>query len=296
MHTLKNSRYRGILCILMAAFCFSCMNVCVRMAGDVPTIQKSFFRNIASLFIAVGILLREGKGFLPTDRKNWPLLLGRATFGTIGLLSNFYAVDHLTLSDASMLNKMAPFFAVIASVFLLKEKLSPVQGLSLVGAFTGALLIIKPSVHNLVLFPALIGLLGGAGAGLAYTLVRMLGKRGERNPVIVFVFSAFSCLVAVPWLLFDYHPMEPRQLLFLLLAGVFASGGQFSVTAAYCAAPAREISVFDYSQVIFSAILGFFLFGDVPDGLSLLGYVLICGMAVMNCWYSNRQARKSVTL
>ena len=74
--------------------------------------------------------------------------------------------------------------------------------------------------------------------------------------------------------------MEAKQLLFLLLAGAAGAGGQFAITAAYTYAPAREISVYDYTQVIFSAILGFFLFGQLPDRYSVIGYILICGMGV----------------
>lgn len=285
-----SSKYRGIFFIMLSAFCFACMSVCVRLAGDVPTIQKSFFRNAVALTVAFVILLREKKGFFPQNAHNWPLLLLRSTFGTIGLLANFYAVDHLMLSDASMLNKMSPFFAVIASYFLLKEKLSLVQIFSLVGAFTGALFIIKPTLSNMVLVPSLVGLLGGLCAGTAYTMVRMLGQRGERSSVIVFVFSSFSCLVALPFLLMDYHPMAGAQLVALLGAGIFAAGGQFSVTAAYCNAPAREISVYDYSQVIFSAILGFVLFHDIPDVYSFIGYFLICSMAIMNFKHNQKRA------
>lgn len=289
--TKINPKYKGIFFILLAAFFFSCMNVCVRLAGNVPTFQKSFFRNLVALLVALVLLLREGKGFRPVDPKNWPLLLCRAFFGTLGVLANFYAVDHLLLSDATMLSKMSPFFAVIASYFLLKEKLSPVQLVSLAGAFGGALFIIRPSFSNMDLGPSLVGLLGGLGAGVAYTLVRLLGKHGERGPYIVFIFSAFSCLSVLPWVVTSFTPMTAGQLLALLGAGLFAAGGQFSITAAYCHAPAREISVYDYSQVIFSALLGFFIFGDVPDLLSVLGYVIICGMAVLNFWYNNRPAR-----
>lgn len=291
--TKRNSKYRGILLILGAAFCFSCMNVCVRLAGDVPTFQKSFFRNLVAFLVALALLAWERKGFGPENPKNWPLLLGRSFFGTVGLLANFYAVDHLLLSDATMLNKMSPFFAVIASFFLLKEKLSPVQGVSLVGAFIGALLIIKPTFGNMDLGPSLIGLLGGLSAGMAYTLVRLLGKRGERGAYIVFVFSAFSCLAVLPYVLVVHAPMTAKQVLTLVAAGLFAAGGQFSVTAAYCCAPAKELSVYDYSQIIFSALLGFFIFGDVPDVLSVLGYFSICGMAVLNFRHSNRLSRKS---
>ena len=220
------------------------------------------------------------------------MLLARAAFGTVGILANFYAVDHLMLSDASMLNKMSPFFAVVASFFILKEKISLKQVLILVGAFLGALFIIKPTLSNMLLIPSVVGLCGGLCAGVAYTCVRKLGLHGERGPVIVFAFSGFSCLVALPFVIFHYSPMELNQLLWLLGAGVAATGGQFSITAAYCNAPAREISVYDYSQVIFSAILGFFLFGDVPDLSSVIGYVLICTMAVVNFKLNNRKTEK----
>ena len=285
-------KHRGIFFILLSAFCFACMSVCVRLAGpEIPTIQKSFFRNAVALLVALGVLLKEKQGILPENKKNWPWLLARSFFGTVGMLANFYAVDHLMLSDASMLNKMAPFFAVIASYFLLKEKIALKQVFMLLGAFAGALFIIKPTLSNLDLVPSLLGLLGGICAGTAYTFVRKLGKLGERGPVIVFVFSAFSCLVAVPFILFDYTPMTAAQTVALLGAGVFAAGGQFSVTAAYCSAPARELSVYDYSQVIFSAILGFVLFSDVPDFCSIIGYILICTMAVVTFRFNNRPQR-----
>lgn len=263
------------------------MSALVRLAGDVPTFQKSFFRNLIALIVAAVILLREGKDFRPASPKNWPLLLARAFCGTVGLLANFYTVDHLLLADASMLNKLSPFFAVVASYFLLKEKISPVQALSLAGAFAGALFIIKPSLSNMDLLPSLIGLLGGIGAGVAYTFVRLLGKRGERKSYIVFVFSAFSCLVVLPAVLADPAPMTTGQTACLVGAGLCAAGGQFSITGAYSCAPARELSVYDYSQIIFSTVLGFFLFGDVPDVYSFIGYALICGMAILTFWYNN---------
>ena len=75
----------------------------------------------------------------------------------------------------------------------------------------------------------------------------------------------------------------------LLLAGLFAAGGQFSITAAYCFAPAREISVYDYSQILFAAVTGYFLFQQIPDGYSVLGYIIICSMALFMFFYNKRQ-------
>ena len=147
------------------------------------------------------------------------------------------------------------------------------------------MLIVKPGFSSEA-FPALIGLLGGMGAGAAYTAVRALSKKGEKSARIVFFFSAFSTIACLPYLLLDYHPMTWGQLACLLAAGASAALGQFGVTLAYAHAPAKEISVFDYTQVLFSAILGFFLFGQIPDGLSFIGYFVICGVSVLMFFYN----------
>lgn len=284
----SKKRYKGIICIIMSAFCFALMSFFVRMAGDLLPIQKSFFRNFVAAIFAGVILMKNGVPF-HCKKENLGYMLGRSICGTIGILCNFYAVDHLVLADASMLNKMSPFFAVIFSYFLLKEKITVPQGLFVIGAFVGSLFVIKPTFSNMDLLPSLIGLCGGIGAGAAYTMVRKLGERGEKGPFIVFFFSTFSCVVTLPWLLFDYHPMSLAQIGILLFAGLSAAGGQFSITAAYCYAPAREISVYDYSQIIFSAGLGFFFFEQIPDLLSWIGYAVICLMAVAMFLYNNRR-------
>lgn len=286
----RKQKYLGIIYIILAAFFFALMAMFVRLAGDIPSIQKSFFRNLVSLVFAGVILVRE-KAWFSGKKENIKYLLMRAAAGTIGILCNFYAVDHMVLSDASMLNKMSPFFAIIFSYFILKEKVTVSQAVIVAGAFLGSLLIIKPTTAIFSSPAALVGLLGGLGAGVAYTYVRVLGKKGEKGPFIVFVFSAFSCLVTLPWLILDFHSMSGIQFLYLLLAGLSAAGGQFSVTAAYFHAPAKEISVYDYSQILFSAVLGFVVFGQLPDVLSWMGYIVICSMAVVMFLYSQKKEK-----
>lgn len=268
------------------------MNAFVRLAGDLPSVQKSFFRNAVALIFALILLLREGGGFR-WKAGNLPLLILRAGFGTIGILCNYYAIDRLLLSDASMLNKLSPFAAILFSLWFLKEKVNFVQTIAIFTAFGGALCIIKPSFDLTAFFPALIGLCGGICAGAAYTAVRALSQRGERGAYIVFFFSGFSCLSVIPWLLMYAQPMSMAQTFALLGAGLAAAGGQFSITAAYANAPAREISVFDYSQVVFAALLGFVLFGQIPDWMSILGYCIICGVSVMMFFYNHHKIVQS---
>ena len=277
---ILSRRTKGILCILLAALGFSAMSACVRLAGEgLPTIQKAFFRNFVALLAALFLLRRKGISWKPA-RGSLPALLGRSVFGTLGLLLNFYAIDHLALADANMLNKLSPFFAILFSAWLLREKPDAVQVGAVCVAFLGSLCIMKPGFQNTPLLPALAGFFGGMGAGIAYTFVRKLGSLGEDSHRIVLFFSAFSCAVCLPGMLFCHAPMSPKQLGFLMLAGLCGCIAQFGITRAYLYAPAKELSVYDYTQVIFAALWGFLLFGQVPDALSVLGYLLVCGAGV----------------
>ena len=275
-------RRKGILFILLSAFFFCLMSVFVRLAGDVPTMQKAFFRNIVAAILAA-VLLARSKGGFSFQRKNLPDLLLRSSIGTAGILCNFWAVDHLRIADANILNKLSPFFSFLLSIFILKERPNRIEWLSVLLAFIGAAFVAKPSA-GIASFPALIAILGGFTAGTAYTYVRKLGLEGERGPVVVMFFSAFSTLVLLPNLLLHYHPMTMKQLIFLIFAGMSAAGGQLSITTAYQNAPARDISVFDYSQVVYAAIFGLILFGEIPDVWSIAGYVIIIGTAFAK-WY-----------
>lgn len=284
----KNDKIKGITFILLAAFGFSLMTFFVRISGDLPTMQKAFFRNFVALIVASSAIIKSGKGFHIGKGNRLDVFL-RSAFGTAGLIANFYAVDRLGIADANMLNKLSPFFAIILSIFILKEIPSRFDILTTIIAFIGALFIIRPSGAFTAVFPALVGLFGGFGAGTAYVFVRKVSNKGVKTPVIVFAFSLFSCIVTLPFLIADYTPMAPIQWLYLILAGVSASLGQFSITTAYKYAPAKEISVFDYTQVIFAALLGIIFLGEVPVVTSIIGYTIIIGVALIR-WHRNLKA------
>lgn len=277
-----SDRSKGILFILMAGFFFSLMSVFVRLSGSVPTMQKAFFRNIIATAVAAVLLVRSGKG-CSIGRRDLPALLMRCIFGTVGIVCNFWAVDHMRIADANMLNKLSPFFAILMSIFILKELPGKVEWICVIVAFIGAAFVAKPGA-GMISYPAFIGLLGGFTAGTAYTFLRKLGLAGVGGPVIVMAFSAFSTLVLLPNLILNFYQMTVQQFLCLIMAGACAAGGQLSITAAYQHAPAREISVFDYSQVVYAAIFGFLLFGELPDIWSFVGYVIIIGTAFVK-WY-----------
>lgn len=281
---MKQEKRQGILFIIGAGFFFALMTFFVRLSGDLPTMEKAFFRNAVAAVVAAFLLIRAKEPFY-APKKSWGGLFMRSFCGTVGLICNFYAIDRLNIADANMLNKLSPFFAIIMSTFILKEKANKVEWGAVVLAFTGALLVIKPSFDIQFVY-GLIGALGGLGAGIAYTYVRKLGKMGVKGPVIVLCFSLFSCVVTLPFFIIGYKPMDMAQFACLMLAGVCAAGGQICITTAYTKAPAKEISVFDYTQIIFAALLGILFLDQIPDALSVAGYIVIIGTAIFKWQYN----------
>lgn len=249
--------------------------------------QKCFFRNAVALFIAAFALLKNHTPFKIGDG-NFKYLFLRSAFGTTGLFLNFYAVSRLDISDASILNKLSPFFAIIFSVFVLKEVANKYEWLAVCIAFIGAVFVVHPT-GGVASIPAFGGMIGGMCAGFAYTFVRLLGKREENSMIIVFFFSAFSTICTLPFFIFNFVPMSLFQWTTMILAGVAAAGGQIFITKAYKYSPAKQISVYDYSIVLFAAIWGFLFLSQIPDYMSVIGYVLIIGTAVIKWYFHDRK-------
>ena len=283
---MTSDRNKGILCIVASAFGFALMALFVRLCddfgGSVSCFQKGFFRNVIALAIAVAVFVRgdHHPSFIihaPSSIIHHPILplVLRSVFGTVGIFANFYALSRIPIGEAMTLNKTAPFFTVFFSWLLLGEKVSRRQTLCLVFAFVGAMLVMKPGFGGEDIFASALALAGGLGAGLAYVCVHQLGRMKVDGALIVLFFSAFSCLASLPFVVADYSPMTWSQIAILLGAGVGAAIGQFGVTAAYRYAEPRSIAAFDYTNVIFTALFGFAFFAQVPDLLSVAGFVVI---------------------
>ena len=280
-----SDRAKGIFFIILSACGFALMSAFIKLSGDLPNFQKVFFRNLVAAIVALALIIKN-KGSMIGKKENRALLLWRSIFGTIGIIFNYYAIDKLVLSDANMLNKISPFLVVIFCALFLKEKINFKQIGAIIVAFIGALFIIKPSFDVRVV-PYIIGILSAVFAALAYTFVRMIGKK-EESYTIVFFFSTFSLLAVLPVFLIVYQSMTMYQLGCLILSGIAASLGQFGITLAYRYAPAKEISIFDYSNIIFSALLSIFLFGIYPDKYSVIGYMIIFAAALYMFLYNKK--------
>ncbi len=219
-----SKRYLGIIFIIVSAFFFALMNLFVKLAGDLPTMQKAFFRNLVAAEVAFVLLMRKPSQFKTIKGNVYPLVM-RSLAGTMGIILNFSAIDSMDIADASILNKLSPFFSIVFSVFLLKERPAKFEWIAVAVAFIGAEFVVKPSFSPEVI-PAIGGVFGGMSAGLAYTFVRKAGEGGASRNLIVFFFSMFSCIVILPFMLAGYEHMTWQQTLYLLAAGASAAGGE----------------------------------------------------------------------
>lgn len=283
---------RAVFAIIMASLSFSLVGVMVRLAGDVPVYEKVFFRSVVSLVAMGAVAIRYRENPFAQGRLI-PTLILRGVFGTAAMFLYFYAIGHLNLADAKILNKLSPFFVTIFAVLFLKERLAKHLVPALLLAFAGAALVLKPQLDYEAV-PAIGGLVSAMCSGGAYTVVRSL--RGKLPPyTIVFWFSLVSVVAAaVPTALGCACP-TPTQWLALLGAGVFATTGQFSLTYAYHQAPASRLSIYNYAHVVFAGVLALTLWGEFPDALSLAGIALIIGAAVWNHRHMVRESRAAAT-
>ena len=276
MSNLSN-RTKGILFLVVAAFGFAVMSMFIKFVdADIPVTQKVLFRNGVSMIVSFIMVISHKSSFYG-KKENQKLLLSRSALGTVGMLLFFYSVTQLDLSDANMLNKLSTFFLILFSALFLKEKVKINQATAIIIAFVGSLFIIKPA-FNIEILPYITSVLSAAFAGAAYTLLRVLGKKEEYYTVVLY-FSTFSFVVMLPFVIFGYVPMSGMDLVYLILIGVFATIGQFGTTLAYKYAPANEISIFNYTNVVFAAIISIIVFDVNPDPISIIGYVIIFAAA-----------------
>ena len=271
---------KAIYLDLCASFFFSLMGFLSQSVARIPVFQKTLVRSIVTFTIlAVSATVRKEKVVI--EKRNLPLYLTRSIFGIVGIIGYLYSADHLVFSDASMIQKLAPFFSITISLFLLKEKASANQWALVAIAMTGLVFVVKPAGALGVGIAEIVVVIGAVGSGAAYVLVRKLGINGASPTSIVLFFSGFTVIACIPIIISSYVRMTAAELILLIGMGVCGGTAQILITIAYGKAPAKEISIVEYSEIVFAALLGFIFDHELADKTSMIGYLIIFAAALL---------------
>lgn len=261
---------------------FACMGATIKtITPHLPNEMVVFFRSLFGLLALLPWLLGGGIGALATARLRHHLL--RSLAGVSAMYCFFYAIGHLPLAEAVLLNYTAPLFIPFIALAWLREPLTRGAAWAVLLGFCGVALILKPGA-GLFTGGAFVGLASGALAALAIVTVRSMSDT-EPAPRIVFYFGVVSTAVSAVPLLWSWQTPQPELWGPIAATGVFATLGQLLLTRGYALGPASQIGPFTYSAVPFAAGLGWFLWNENPDALSLGGAVLICLAGVLALRY-----------
>lgn len=289
----------GISCALLAWFLFSTMGALIKMkaADGFPIMQLVTIRCIGGLVAILPIILREGmKKSLSTN--NVMGHFARSGIGVVAMGLTFTAMATLPLADATALLFTVPLLVTVWSVPLLKEKVGFHRWSAVLVGFVGVLLIAHPS-GELTSVGIAIGLGAAVCQSFAMSFVRIL-NRTEEAAAIVFYFTISALVISGTLCLFwfGWKPIALHDVGILALLGLSGGLAQVFVTLAFRFAPAALISIFQYTNIVWATLYGFFLFGDLPGASVIGGTGIVIAAGAYIVWRETQlsRARKAVTV
>lgn len=279
-----NNKYKGIILIILAALFFSLMATTVKSVNEFPLIQKVFFRNFIGVIVLSFFVVKD-KSILKVNNK--VLMFGRCAFGLTGVFLYYKSLGLLNLSEAVVINKLSPFFVIVLGGLVLKEKIKPGQFIAVFIALAGIVVLLRPQM-SIDIMPAIIGLLGALSAAGAYTIIREL-RHSDKPTTIVFYFCLSSTLVTLPLLLSNFMMPTWIQLFQLCMIGIFALIAQLLMTNAYRYAPASQLSIYTYMNIIFSSLWGVLFWSESLSSTFIIGAGLIIFAGFINFYTANKK-------
>lgn len=271
--------------MLLSALGFALMAACVKAVSQygIPVLEIVAARAAVSLILSYVDVKRKRISVWGTDK---PYLIARGVVGAIALVCVYYSVTTLPLAEATVLQYTYPAFTAFIALIFLREKVQlstlvcivmSVMGLA---AMVGSGLTIE-GVSSLPVLSIGAALLGALGSAVAYVIVRRLSQT-EDSSVIIFYFPLIALPLSLLLLGNDFVMPGFEAALLLLLVGIFTQVGQIGLTKAMAIEKAGKASAYAYVQVVFSALLGWVIFAEVPTIWTIIGGGLIIGGALIN--------------
>ncbi len=269
--------------MILSSLAFAFMNIIVKYLKNVSSYEIVFFRSLSSLFFTFGFLI---KNKIPMVSSNNKLMILRSLAGAFSMLLFFMSLKYLSVGTAVSLRYIAPIFAAIFAVFLLREKIKVLQWFFFIISFVGVI-ILKGLDTQIDTFGLILVLLAAVLSGLVYIIINKIGN--SEHPVVVVnyfmvVATVLGGILSIP------HWVTPQGMewVFLFSLGAFGYYGQLYMTKAFQNAATNLMAPLKYIEVVFTVILGATLFNEIYTFWSLLGMALIIAGLVANVWYKGR--------
>ena len=268
---------QGVALVIAAEAVLVGTGVLIRILADtLPISQLVFLRNALGLLWMLPLVVgfnRVGSSGISLSTQRIHLHFLRALVGVSAMSCLYYGWTHLPLGTAALLKQAAPLFMPLLALWFLRERISPILKWSLPIGFVGVFLVLNP-IHSGFQWAVLIGLIGAVLSALAKIVVRKM-KDTEPSRRIVFYFSLFAALLSAPVALNDWRVLSTHEWAGVIAVAALSTLAQLSITRAYHNAPAGYLGPFTYSSVIIATLVGWFLWDETLDTITLMGMVLI---------------------
>jgi drug/metabolite transporter (DMT)-like permease len=272
---------RGALLCLAALALFACMDTTTKYLTQhhaVPLIVG--VRYLGNLLLMAALLgPTHGRRMVQTKRTG--LVIVRALCLATGSLFIALALQRMPVAETTAITFLAPILLVVVAGPILGERVGWIGWAATLAGFAGVLLIARPG-GGLVTMGVVFALIA-VTMNLGYQLLSRVLAASENTFALLFYTALAGSVIygiAMPWFIEDHAPSLIEAVLFLSL-GVFGGLGHFLFTAAFRYAPASLLAPLNYMQLLWAGLLGWLVFGDIPDGVSLLGMITIAGSGVL---------------
>lgn len=281
------SKLIAIICMLISALSFSIMQLCVKQTPNIPLFEKIFIRNIFGLIIAF-VIIKKQKYSLFGNRHNQKLLFLRSLCGLAGVILFFYGTMLVKLSSAAMINKLSPSIVILLACIFLKENINKQIRISIILSLLGSLLIIKPT-FSCSMYPYFILITSSLLSAIAFTSIKALDNK-EKPYTIVFHYSLCSVVLSLPISIYFFNLNNLNNYCYLLCVGGFAAIGQIALTFAFKFDKASNVSIYDYTNIIFSTLLGYIFLCEIPDFFDMIGGIMII-ISALTIYFNKNKAK-----
>ena len=273
----KTPAARGVFYVSAGSLMLVVMAAVAKALGDrLPSFELMFFRSAVGFVFVLPFFMRNPLEPLRTKR---PLMhLTRGGVGAFGNACFFWTITHMMLADSMALQFSRPLFMIPLAIFFLGEKVPFSRTLvSLVG-FVGILLYARPFTSGFDA-NAIVGATGAFFGGLVVVSIKQLAKT-EQTRVIMFYYAFWNAVFALIPAVFVWVRPEGAEWPLLILIGFLGIAGQSMITKGLTLGDATALAPLDYSRIIYAAVLGFFLFGEIPGVWSFAGMAIIVAASI----------------